>query len=105
MQAAHRLFEKLQRTGTAQGGADLVISDQRCVFSDEYENLILLEYDCFVEISGNNHLSGKAYLTLADLKRTPCILIAPAEQREGEAGYYRDILHDLIGESWQEEKK
>lgn len=74
------------------GGVDLVISDQRRAFSDEYENKILMECDCFTEISGNNHLSGKEHLTLAELKRMPCILIAPAEQRDGEAGYYRDTL-------------
>ncbi|MCC8023856.1 MAG: LysR family transcriptional regulator [Clostridium sp.] len=74
------------------GGADLIISDQRRAFSEEYENKILLECECFAEISSNNHLSAKERLTLKELKQTPCILITPPEQRDGEAGYYRDTL-------------
>lgn len=74
------------------GGVDLVISDQRRAFSEEYENRILLECECFAEISGNNHLSVKTYLTLKELKQTPCILISSSEQRDGEAAYYRDTL-------------
>lgn len=74
------------------GRVDIVISDQRRAFSEEYENRILLECQCFAEISGNNHLSAKEYLTLKELKQTPCILITPLEQRDGEAAYYRDTL-------------
>ena len=74
------------------GGVDLVISDQRRAFSDEYENNVLMDCESFAEISSNHHLSTKDYLSLAELKRTPCILITPQEQREGEAAYYRDTL-------------
>jgi DNA-binding transcriptional LysR family regulator len=74
------------------GGVDVILSDQRRAFSDDYQNKVLLECDCFAEISSNNHLSTKDHLTLADLKWTPCILIAPPEQHDGEAGYYRDTL-------------
>lgn len=71
---------------------DVIVSDQRRAFSDDYENKILLECPCFAELSGNHPLSGRERLTLADLKRTPCILIAPINQREEEANYYRDTL-------------
>lgn len=74
------------------GGVDLVISDQRRAFSEEYENKVLLECECFTEISCNNHLSVKEHLTLKELKQTPCILITPSEQRNGEAAYYQDTL-------------
>lgn len=74
------------------GGADIIISDQRRAFSTDYENSILLECECFAEISGNNHLSSKEQLTLEDLKRIPCILITPPEQCETEKGYYQDTL-------------
>lgn len=74
------------------GGVDIVISDQRRAFSEEYENRVLLECECFAEISGNNHLSAKEHLSLKELKQTPCILITPSEQRDGEAAYYRDTL-------------
>ena len=74
------------------GGVDIVISDQRRAFSEEYENRILLECECFAEISGNHHLSTNEHLTLKELRQTPCILITPAGQRDGEAAYYRDTL-------------
>lgn len=74
------------------GGVDLVLTDQRRAFSDEYENFILKECDCFAEISGNNPLGSKERLSLEELKRTPCILITPPEQRENEQNYYRDTL-------------
>ena len=74
------------------GGVDLVFSDQRRAFSEEYENRVLLECGCLAEISVNNHLSAKEYLTLKELKQTPCILITPSKQRHGEAAYYRDTL-------------
>lgn len=74
------------------GGVDIVISDQRRAFSEEYENRVLLECACFAEISGNNRLSAKEHLSLKELKQTPCILITPSEQRDGEAAYYRDTL-------------
>lgn len=74
------------------GGVDIVISDQRRAFSEEYENRILLECECFAEISGNHHLSANEHLTLKELRQTPCILITPAGQRDGEAAYYRDTL-------------
>lgn len=74
------------------GGVDIVISDQRRAFSEEYENKVLLECECFAEISSNHHLSSREYLTLKELKQTPCILITPSEQRDGEAAYYRDTL-------------
>ncbi|MDO4581090.1 MAG: LysR family transcriptional regulator [Bacillota bacterium] len=74
------------------GGVDLVINDQRRAFSDEYENFILKECDCFAEISGNNPLADQVRLTLDELKRTPCILITPPEQRDTEQNYYRDTL-------------
>ena len=74
------------------GGVDIVISDQRRAFSEEYENKVLLECESFAEISDHNHLSDKEHLTLKELKQTPCILITPLEQRDGEAAYYRDTL-------------
>lgn len=74
------------------GSVDLVINDQRRAFSEDYENKLLMECECLAEISDNNHLSGKEHLTLEDLKRSPCILITPPEQRDEEAGFYRKTL-------------
>ncbi|MDO4543742.1 MAG: LysR family transcriptional regulator [Clostridia bacterium] len=74
------------------GRVDLVINDQRRAFSDEYVNYLLSDGCCFIEISANNPLSSKQRLTMRDLKRLPCILIASAEQQAKEEAYYRDTL-------------
>ncbi|MDO4564608.1 MAG: LysR family transcriptional regulator [Clostridia bacterium] len=74
------------------GRVDLVINDQRRVFSDEYENYVLSDGCCFIEISSNNPLSAQKKITFAELKRLSCILIAPPKQREAEQSYYRDTL-------------
>lgn len=74
------------------GGVDIVVSDQRRAFSEDYENRILVECECIAELSVNNHLSEKERLALEELKRTPCILIVSPEQRDEEAGYYSDTL-------------
>ncbi|WP_416326768.1 LysR family transcriptional regulator [[Eubacterium] hominis] len=71
---------------------DMILSDQRRAFSDDYENKILLECDSFVEISTQNHLSGKEHLTLNELKRTPCILITTPKQQKEESAYYQNTL-------------
>lgn len=74
------------------GKIDLVLNDQRRAFSDAFENLILLETVCYVEMASHNPL---AKLDIADvdiLKNTPCILVASKEQQEEERRYYRDII-------------
>lgn len=71
---------------------DLVISDQRRAFNQEYYNYELLYSDCYVEISMHNSLSQKKFLTLADLKRISCILISTKEQQLNEKEYYQNTL-------------
>ena len=78
--------------GLRFGKLDLVLNDQRRAFSDEYVNLILSESKCFVEIASHNPLSHLDGIEIADLKNTPCILIASAEQQENERSYYRDVV-------------
>lgn len=74
------------------GKVDLVLSDQRRAFSEEYENKVMTECECVAEISSNHALSEKEHLTLNELKHIPCILITSPEQRTEEAAYYRDTL-------------
>ena len=74
------------------GKVDLVLNDQRRAFSDEYENLILSESVCYVEMATHNPLSQLPEVEIGDLRRLPCILVASKEQQEEERRYYRDVV-------------
>lgn len=78
--------------GLRFGKLDLVLNDQRRAFSDEYENHILSESRCFVELATHNPLSRLDGIDISDLKNIPCILIASPEQQENERSYYRDVV-------------
>ena len=71
---------------------DLALNDQRRAFSDNYENLVLLESTCYVEIASHNPLSKLDVIDVEALKNTPCILVASKEQQEEEQRFYRDII-------------
>ena len=72
--------------------ADLVLSDQRRAFSDEYVNLLLTTCESYVEISARSPLAQLAKITPQELKNIPCILVTSAAQRETEQEYYRTII-------------
>lgn len=74
------------------GKADLVLSDQRRAFSDEYENFVLTTKESYVEISGRSPIAGRKSVSVQDLKEIPCILVASQNQHENEQNYYRDIV-------------
>lgn len=74
------------------GGVDLVLSDQRRAFSDEYVNLILTARDCCVEIAARNPLAALECVETDELKNIPCILVASPSQQENERSYYQDIV-------------
>lgn len=71
---------------------DLILSDQRRAFSDEYVNLELCESKTFVQIAKSNPLSKNENLTTEDLKNVPCILVASENQEKNESSFYSDIL-------------
>lgn len=71
---------------------DLILSDQRRAFSDEYVNLELCESKTFVQIAKLNPLSKKENLTVEDLKNIPCVLVASENQKENESLFYSNIL-------------
>ncbi len=71
---------------------DIVMSDQRRAFSDEYINRSLIYADCYVEIASRNPISALETVTHEDLKNTPCILVASKNQQKTEQEYYHDIL-------------
>lgn len=74
------------------GKADLVLNDQRRAFSEEYENLILAQTVCSVEVATHNPLSRLDEINVEDVRNIPCILVASREQEEEEHLYYRDVI-------------
>lgn len=71
---------------------DIVLNDQRRAFSDDYINLELVTSHLYIEVSAANPISHLEEIEIADLKNTPCILIAPESQWETEEEYYRNIV-------------
>jgi DNA-binding transcriptional LysR family regulator len=71
---------------------DMVINDQRRALSDVYINHHLCTAYSFIEISSMSPLNKMDFLTIEELKRIPCILIASKEQQENEQDYYQNTL-------------
>lgn len=78
--------------GLQSGTIDLALNDQRRAFSDAFENLILKETVCYVEMVTFNPLAKLNSVSLEDLKNTPCILVASEEQEKEERRFYHDII-------------
>lgn len=75
------------------GGVDIILSDQRRAFSDDYVNYQLLSCSCYAELSARHPLSRQESVQLQDLKSVPCILISTKEQRRAELEYYEKTLN------------
>lgn len=71
---------------------DLIFSDQRRALSEEYINRKLATTNLMVLFSNHNPLSNKKSIGRSDLTDLACILIAPEEQQEEEANYYRQTI-------------
>lgn len=78
--------------GLQNGTIDLALNDQRRAFSDAFENHILKETVCYVEMATYNPLTKLDNVDIDDLKNTPCILIASPEQEDEERRFYHDII-------------
>jgi DNA-binding transcriptional LysR family regulator len=74
------------------GGVDLILSDQRRAFDEDYVNCELLQSDCYVELSSRNPLSELSQISPEELKDISCILISSKEQQEHEQEFYRETL-------------
>lgn len=74
------------------GGVDLILSDQRRAFSDEYINHILITSECYIEIAARNPIAALECVETEELKNIPCILVASSEQQETERIYYREVV-------------
>lgn len=85
---SHEELFAMLRTGLV----DMVFTDQRRAFSDEYVNMVLTNSDGYIEISARSPISELNSVTLQELKSTPCILIASAAQQKEEATYYREVI-------------
>lgn len=75
-----------------QKSVDIVLSDQRRAFSEDYMNLELVQSEMYAELAMQNSLSQQKELTWTELKDSPCILIATKEQQATEEEYYRNTL-------------
>ena len=75
--------------GLISGAIDLALSDQRRVFSEDYNNLILAEAFSYIEIAARHPFAKLNSIEIVDLKNTPCILVAGPDQEQTEADYYR----------------
>ena len=74
------------------GGVDLILSDQRRAFSDEYVNFILATSECYIEIAARNPITALQNVETEDLKNIPCILVASSGQQETERTFYKEIV-------------
>lgn len=71
---------------------DVLFSDQRRVFYEDYANYILATRQCYIEISSQNPIAGRESIEVAELKHIPCILVAPKSQRENEQAFYQERI-------------
>ncbi len=74
------------------GEVNLVINDQRRALSDEYVNYHLCTAYSYIEVAGRSPISSFDSITIEELKRVPCILVASKEQQGNEQEYYQNTL-------------
>lgn len=74
------------------GSLDLVVNDQWRALSDRYVNAFLAEQPLFALMRGDDPLSRRDGVSAEELQDRLCILVTPAEQRENEAGHWRDVM-------------
>lgn len=71
---------------------EITLNDQRRLFSDAYENLILAARPALIEVSSHSPIAQMEAVAPAELKNFPCILIAPPPEREAEQEFSRIVL-------------
>jgi DNA-binding transcriptional LysR family regulator len=70
--------------------ADIILSDQRRAFNEDYVNLELVRSRTFIQISSANPLSKQTSIEMKDLKDTPCIIVS--SKQENERDYYQNTV-------------
>lgn len=71
---------------------DVVLSDQRRVFNEEYANYILTTRSCYIEVSARSPIASLESIEVSDLKQIPCILVASKNQRKNERNFYQERI-------------
>lgn len=74
------------------GKADLVMSDPRRAFSDDYVNQPIFTGYCYAECPGHGSLSQTESVTIEELGKLPCILVSSQAQRKTEKEYYQRYI-------------
>ena len=74
------------------GSLDMVVNDQWRALSDQFVNEELTEQPLFVLMRSDHPLAREHFITADALKDDLCILVTSPEQRENEAGHWRDIM-------------
>jgi len=72
--------------------ADLLLSDQRRVFSEGYYNKILAARPYHAELVARHPIAQREAVAVEELKDFPCIMISSTEHRDTERTYYREIV-------------
>lgn len=74
------------------GKADVTLNDQRRAFSDDYENFILCQSPAYIDLSPSHPLAAKETVTLAELNKYPCILVATKATESIEQDFYGNYI-------------
>lgn len=74
------------------GDIDLALNDQRRAFHSGYQNLILQQQPCMVEIAKSHPLAQMHSFTAQDLMHVPCIIVCEQAYEQQEQAYYRDAF-------------
>ena len=75
------------------GRVDMLISDQRRKFDDEYENIIFSRAPVSIEISTNHPIARLEKVDMEDLRGYPCIVVCSTEEQEKERDYFVNTLN------------
>jgi len=75
------------------GGTDVILCNQRPGDLQDFENIPLTKGRFFIEISERSPLSALDYVNVEELRRIPCIIAAPDDQRERQ----RDDCVNTLG--------
>ncbi len=71
---------------------DLVLSDQRRAFSQEYINLVLTKAPLQLEIALHHPLAQHSQVEISELKQFPCLIISSLKQQSQEKDYFQTVL-------------
>ena len=85
---------------------EITLNDQRRLFSDAYENLILAARPALIEVSAHSPIAQMEAVAPAELKNFPCILDRPAgrsgrQSRNSAALYSAFQVNSCMPRIWR----